>query len=189
MRRVAVFGNTGGGKSTLAKGLAEITGLPLHVIDIIQYPDGKYRPDQTDGGKISLEAYREIHADILRQDKWIIEGFESSTLAWERFAVADTLVYVDLPILAHYWGVTTRLATGLFKNPIGWPERSPIWDSTLDAYKVVGRCHRLLTPRYRQYVAEVASLKRVHHLRSRAAMAAFIQAVIDEQPRLRQISG
>ena len=94
--------------------------------------------------------------------------------------MADTLVYVDLPILTHYWGVTMRFATGLFKNPKGWPDRSPIWDSTLDAYKVVGRCHRLLTPRYRRYVAEAASSKRVHHLRSRAAMAALIQAVIDE---------
>jgi adenylate kinase family enzyme len=181
MRRVAVFGNTGGGKSTLAERLAEITRLPLHVIDIIQYPDGKYRPEQPDGGKISLDAYRTIHAEILRQDEWIIDGFEGVTLAWERFAVADTLVYVDLPILSHYWGVTTRLATGLFKNPVGWPDRSPIWHSTLDAYKVVGPCHRLLTPKYRQYVAEVASSKRVHHLRSRAAMATFIQAVIDEQ--------
>lgn len=183
MRRVAVFGNTGGGKSTLAQRLAEITGLPLHVIDTIQYPDGKYRPEEKDGGKISPEAYRKIHADILRQDQWIIDGFESVPLAWERFAVADTLVYVDLPILTHYWGVTTRFATGLFKNPKGWPERSPIWDSTLDAYKVVWRCHRSLTPRYRRYVAEAASSKCVHHLRSRAAMAAFIQAAIDEQRR------
>lgn len=183
MRRVAVFGNTGGGKSTLAQQLAEIAGLPLHVIDIIQYPDGKYRPEKKDGGKISPEAYVKIHAEILRQDQWIIEGFENVPLAWERFFGADTLVYVDLPILTHYWGVTTRFATGLFKNPKGWPEHSPIWESTLNAYKVVGRCHRYLTPRYRRYIAEAASSKRVHHLRSRAAMATFMQAVIDEHPR------
>jgi adenylate kinase family enzyme len=30
MRKVAVFGNAGGGKSTLARGLAEVTGLPLY---------------------------------------------------------------------------------------------------------------------------------------------------------------
>ncbi|HCF29269.1 MAG TPA: adenylate kinase, partial [Cyanobacteria bacterium UBA11049] len=35
MKRVAVFGNTGGGKSTLSKRLYQITGLPLHVLDKI----------------------------------------------------------------------------------------------------------------------------------------------------------
>ena len=181
MRRVAVFGNAGGGKSTLARRLAEATALPLYVIDIIQYKDGKYQPAEELGGKISADAYRDIHADILRRDQWIIDGFESVSLAWERFAAADTLVYVDLPLLTHYWGITTRLATGLFKNPTGWPENSPIWESALDGYRVVGRCHRHLTPKYRQLVAEMATTKRVHHLRSRREVQALVDAVIDEQ--------
>jgi hypothetical protein len=37
MKRVAIFGNAGGGKSTLARELAAITGLPLHVIDKIRF--------------------------------------------------------------------------------------------------------------------------------------------------------
>ena len=40
MKRVAVFGNAGGGKSTLAKRLAKMTGLPLHPLDLIQYKPG-----------------------------------------------------------------------------------------------------------------------------------------------------
>jgi len=180
MRRVAVFGNAGGGKSTLARRLADITGLPLYVIDIFQYTDGKYQPKAARGGKISTEAYRELHAELLRRDQWIIDGFESVALAWERFAAADTLVYVDLPIMTHYWGVTTRFAAGLFKNPKGWPENSPIWESTWDGYRVVGRCHRHLTPKYRQLVGEMATTKRVHHLRSRREVHAFVAAVIGE---------
>ena len=35
MKRVAVFGNAGGGKSTLSNRLAEITGLPLIVLDLV----------------------------------------------------------------------------------------------------------------------------------------------------------
>ena len=180
MKRVAVFGNAGGGKSTLAERLAAITGLPFYVIDIVQYPRG-YRPNEKDGGKISPEAYGKLHADIIAQEHWIIDGFESVALAWERFAAADTLVYIDLPLLTHYWGVTTRFGAGLFKNPKGWPERSPIWESTLDGYKVVGRCHRYLTPKYRQYVAEMASTKRVHHLRSRSEVSAFIRSTAEKQ--------
>ncbi len=37
MRKVAVFGNAGGGKSTLARQLAQLTQLPLYPLDTIQY--------------------------------------------------------------------------------------------------------------------------------------------------------
>jgi adenylate kinase family enzyme len=180
MNKVAVFGNAAGGKSTLARRLAEITGLPLYTLDIVQYPDGRYRADQRDGGKISGDEYCKLHADLLSRDRWIIDGFDSVALAWERFAAADTLVFVDLPLTAHYWGTTRRLIAGLFRNPPGWPEKTPVWESSLDSYRVVGACHRTLTPRYRQYVAEAAASKRVHHLRSRAAVRAFLQAVAHE---------
>ena len=40
MRKVAVFGNAGGGKSTLARQLAEVTRLPLYPLDTIQYKPG-----------------------------------------------------------------------------------------------------------------------------------------------------
>ena len=40
MKRVAVFGNTGGGKSTLARTLAALTGLPLYPLDLVQWRVG-----------------------------------------------------------------------------------------------------------------------------------------------------
>jgi adenylate kinase family enzyme len=40
MRRVAIFGNAGGGKSTLARCLAELTHLPLYVVDMMQFRAG-----------------------------------------------------------------------------------------------------------------------------------------------------
>jgi adenylate kinase family enzyme len=104
MKRVAVFGNAGGGKSTLSRRLAEITGLPLYTLDIIQFPGDRYRPKEKDGGKVSPEEYTKIHTDILNQDRWIIDGYGSVASAWERFAAADTLVYIDLPLPTHYWG-------------------------------------------------------------------------------------
>jgi hypothetical protein len=38
-------------------------------------------------------------------------------------------------------------------------------------------CHRRLTPKYRQLVADAASTKQVHHLRSPAEMRIFIEAI------------
>jgi adenylate kinase family enzyme len=183
MKRVAVFGNAGGGKSTLSRRLAEVTGLPLHVLDVIQFPDGRYRPAEKDGGKISPEEYSKLHRDILGRDRWIIDGYGSVTSAWERFAAADTLIYIDLPLRSHYWGVTKRFSGGLFRNPPGWPDDSPVLESTLDSLRVVWLCHRHLTPKYRRLVSDLAASKRIHHLKTRSAMNDLVLAVRNEQER------
>jgi adenylate kinase family enzyme len=173
MKRVAVFGNTGGGKSTLAKRLADVTRLPLYPLDKLQYRAG--------GDKVPHEEYLKAHADLMRQDEWIIDGFGCVASAWERFSKADTLVFIDLPLVTHYWWVTKRLIKRV--NPEGWPDDSPMWRSTVHSYRVAWLCHRRLTPRYRQLVAEAAASKRVHHLKSPAAMRAFLDAVGRERGR------
>jgi adenylate kinase family enzyme len=179
-QRIAVFGNAGGGKSTLSRQLAEITGLPLYVLDLIQFPDGQYRAGEQNGGKLSPEDYLKVHAELIEKEQWIIDGYGSVSSAWERFNRADTLVYVDLPLRSHYWGVTKRFLKGLIKNPRGWPEKSPLLASTLDSYRVVGLCHRNLTPKYRTLVGQAVSSKRVYHLRSRSEVREFVRTVLGE---------
>lgn len=83
MRRVAVFGNAGGGKSTLARQLASITRLPLHSLDTIKYKPG--------GDEVPHNEYLKIHSALIRGDEWIIDGFGCVPSAWERFSAADTL--------------------------------------------------------------------------------------------------
>ena len=56
MKRVAVFGNAGGGKSTLAKRLAELTHIPLYPLDMIQYRPG--------GGKAPHDEYLKTHTEL-----------------------------------------------------------------------------------------------------------------------------
>ena len=164
-----MFGNAGGGKSTLARRLSQITGLPLYPLDLIQFRRG--------GGKLPHDEYLREHAALIEREEWIIDGFGCAPSSRQRFAAADTLVYIDLPLLTHYWWVTKRFAKGLFVNPEGWPENSPIWSSTLDSYRVVRLYRRGLTPGYRQLVAAAASSKQVHHLRSAAQMRSFLQGV------------
>jgi adenylate kinase family enzyme len=172
MKRVAVFGNAGAGKSTLSRKLAEITGLPLYVIDKMQWKEG--------GDPVPEPEFLAAHAKLLRGDEWIIDGFGTTALTWERFARADTLVHIDLPVATHYWWVTKRFIGGLFRDPPGWPKGSPLWSSTLQSYRVIGACNKTLTPKYRQVVADMASSKRVHRLRDGAQIAAFVDAVKHE---------
>ena len=169
MRKVAVFGNTGGGKSTLAKRLAELTHIPLFPLDLIQYRVG--------GGEVPHDEYLKAHAELLQRDAWIIDGFGCVESAWERFACADTLVYIDLPLFTHFRWVTKRLLKGRFVAPEGWPEGSPMLSSTINSYRVLWLCHTRLTPRYRELVAASRPHKRVHHLRSAAEMDAFLDSV------------
>ena len=173
MRRVAVFGNTGAGKSTLARRLAELTRLPLYPLDMIQWKPG--------GVEVPHAEYLKVHKELLSRDAWIIDGYGCLASAWERFAAADTLIYIDLPLSTHFRWVTKRLFKGLFVTPEGWPERSPVWSSAMSCYRVLWRCHRHLTPRYRQLVVDAAASKRVHHLRSPAGMKAFLEAVKQER--------
>ncbi len=169
MKKVAVFGNAGGGKSTLSQKLAQIRALPLHVLDKIKYEAG--------GKEVNYQDYRRVHAEILSSDEWIIDGFGCPLTLWERLRAADTLIYIDLPLHIHFLWVTKRLIKGLFRNPEGWPENSPIFFSSLNSYSVLVPCHQHLTPKYREYVSQTSGIKDVYHLKSVEDISRFLVAM------------
>ncbi|MEM9272059.1 MAG: adenylate kinase [Cyanobacteria bacterium P01_F01_bin.143] len=169
MKKVAVFGNSGGGKSTLSKRLAELTGLPLVALDLLQYKPG--------GVKVSDEEYQTIHQKLLQHDEWIIDGYGSWDTIWKRLAVADTLVYLDLPVVQHYWWVTKRFLKGFFIPPESWPQDSPLLKGTLNSYYTVWLCHKKLTPKYRDYVNQAKGTKQVFHLQSLQDIKKFYQTM------------
>ena len=172
MKKVAIFGNAGGGKSTLARELAATTGLPLHVLDKLH-------------GEVPYEEYLQAHTALVGSDEWIIDGFGCIKSVWERFEAADTLIHVDLPLAVHVLWVTKRLVKGLFVPPEGWPEKSPIIRSSIQSYRVLWPCHSRLTPKYRAYVSEVTQRKRVFHLRSKRELRQFLEAIKNEVSSVR----
>jgi adenylate kinase family enzyme len=169
MKKVAVFGNAGGGKSTLSKRLSEITGLPLYTLDKIKYQSG--------GVEVSPEDYKRTHQEILLTDQWIIDGFGCMETLWPRLDESDTLVYVDLPISVHFWWVTKRFITGYSQPPAGWPEKSPIFKSSMNSYRALWLCHKYLTPKYREYVERAQGTKQVHHIKTTQQISQFFQLV------------
>jgi adenylate kinase family enzyme len=172
MQKVAVFGNAGGGKSTLSKRLSQITGLPLYPLDKIKYLPG--------GAEVPYEDYKRNHEKVLATDQWIIDGFGCIETVWPRLDAADTLVYVDLPLYMHFWFVTKRFITGYFKQPEGWPEKSSIWKGSINSYRVLQLCHERLTPKYRQYIEQAKSTKSVYHITSTKQIEPFFESISTE---------
>ncbi|QLE53260.1 adenylate kinase (plasmid) [Nostoc sp. C057] len=169
MKKVAVFGNAGGGKSTLSKRLSQITDLPLHILDKIKYQSG--------GTEVPHEDYKRVHQQILATDRWIIDGFGCMETLWLRLNEADTLIFVDLPLYVHGWLVTKRFITGYFKPPSGWPDNSPILRSSLTSYRTLWLCHKYLTPKYREFIEQTQSMKNVYHIRSTKEISQFFELI------------
>ena len=100
MKRIAVIGNAGGGKSTLARRLAAERALPYHEIDAFQW--------HADWSPIPAEEYQAAHAAVLAGDAWVLDGFGNFESVVLRFERADTVILVDLPLWVHYWLAAER---------------------------------------------------------------------------------
>jgi adenylate kinase family enzyme len=120
------------------------------------------------------------HDRIIKSEEWIVDGYGCLETLWSRFEVADTLIYIDLPLLIHFFWVSKRLVQGLFTNPEGWPENSPVIKSSLTSYRVLIACHRLLTPKYREYVTRIKETKDVYHLKSISDISIFLTEISNQ---------
>ena len=89
MKKVIVIGCCGAGKSTFARKLRDLTGLPLHYLDMIWH-----KPDRTN---VSREEFDAALQNILSQDSWIIDGNYQRTLDL-RLAACDTVFFFDFPV-------------------------------------------------------------------------------------------
>lgn len=94
MRRIAIIGNAGGGKSTLARRLGAALAIPVHEIDLLQWKPG-WVPD-------SPEAIDQTHNQWLAAPAWIIDGWGSWEAIAARFELPDTIIVIDLPLALHY---------------------------------------------------------------------------------------
>lgn len=158
MKKIAVFGKPGSGKSTMSKRLASVTGIPLHPLDSIVY--------QKNGDLVDRQAFDEAHDRLLSNDSWIIEGFGPMGPFNQRLAAADTLVYIDLPYVVSYWLVTKRLLKGLFVTPEGWPEGSSILKGSLASYKTLRLCPQFWNDDFRQKLEQYSANKSLYVIRS-----------------------
>ena len=113
MKKVLVIGCPGAGKSTFARKLTALTGLPLHYLDMIWH-----RPDRT---TISREEFDKKLDEILLTDEWIIDGNYLRTLP-QRLAECDQVFFFDLPTDICLEGAISRL--GRPREDMPWSDDS-----------------------------------------------------------------
>jgi adenylate kinase family enzyme len=88
VRRVSVVGNSGSGKSTVARELALVLGVPhLELDGVFHQPGWVPLPE---------DEFRRVVGAVAAGDGWVMDGNYSVVrpLVWAR---ADTVVWLDLP--------------------------------------------------------------------------------------------
>ena len=111
LKKAIVIGSPGSGKSTFARKLKDMTGLPLYHLDMIWH-----KPDKTN---ITRDEFDVKLIRILNQDKWIIDGNYQRTIGL-RLEYCDTVFLLDYPVDVCLEGVKSRL--GKKRSDMPWFE-------------------------------------------------------------------
>ncbi len=167
VKRVAVVGPCGAGKSHLSLRLGAITGLPVFHIDRMFWKPGWVR-------RTGAELAERLRPVVAR-DAWIVDGNYSSTMPM-RFALADTVVFVDMPRRVYLGRVLRRMMLAR------WLERPDLAEGCrerldLDFLAFVWRFDRESRPRVLEHLRQRRTDSTLVWLRSARETERFVESV------------
>lgn len=113
LQKIMIIGCGGAGKSVFARRLRDKTGLPLYPLDMIWH-----KPDKTN---ISREEFDARLAEIVRGERWIIDGNYQRTLE-VRLRACDTVILLDYPVEVCLAGAAARVGT--VREDLPWVEET-----------------------------------------------------------------
>ena len=92
-KRIVVVGTTGSGKTTVARQLAQILGVPHVELDALHW-----EPNWTPAAP---KVFRERAAAAVHEESWVLDGNYSAVrdIVWPR---AETLVWLDYPFVTTF---------------------------------------------------------------------------------------
>ncbi len=100
-RRVLVLGGCGSGKSTFARRLGDLTGLPVVHLDHEYFSPGWVEPDRDVWvGRLS---------EIAARESWIIDGNHVRKAFAQRRERAEVAILLDMPTWRCMWRVIKRV--------------------------------------------------------------------------------
>jgi adenylate kinase family enzyme len=166
MKRAVIIGNSGGGKSTLARRLSSAWRSPHVEIDsLLWQPGWELTP---------IEIYNIKHARLIAEENWIIDGLGRLDSIPDRLARATDIVVVDMPLWMHFWLAAERQirwSTGAIENPPAGLTQMP---PTEALFRTIWEVDQNWMPEIRRLVAfEKQRGKRVFRLSSIAELDGF----------------
>jgi adenylate kinase family enzyme len=159
MRRVAVVGCGGAGKSALSRQMGAITGLPVIHLDHHYWAPG-WVPTPNDVWKLRQE-------ELLRGPGWIADGNYGGTLEL-RASLADTIVFVDLPRRVCISRAMRRVRSPILQAE-GCPQKVDV-----EFLRWIWSFPRSTRPKVLGVLARHAPTTDIVHLRSTTEVRAFL---------------
>ncbi len=183
MKKIAVIGNGGGGKTTLSRRLHELYQMPLTHVDSIQYTAGM----QTRNIKETRIALNKI-AD---SEEWIIDGFGPIDVMEKRFLLAEKIVFVDFPLWRHYWWCTKRQLKSQWSPRSELPENcnEATLTHTMDLYKTLWRVHTKIRPKLLNIFSRHDISRRVVTIKNLNTWNSIYKNGFNEKVKTRSIEG
>ncbi len=90
--KIRILGNSGSGKTTVAKILGQHFNIPvLHMDSIAFVPNSDFVLREKDDMRADISTF------VTANNTWVIEGNYTSTIS-EVFNVPDVIIFIDLPI-------------------------------------------------------------------------------------------
>jgi len=143
--------------------------LPLFPIDSLQWRPGWKR--------VPPEQFAEAHAAVLREKRWIIDGWGDSSSIEERFRQADTIVLVDYPLWRHYFWAIKRQIQCLFRPRVDGPPGCPMLPMTWPLLKMIWVIEKDAMPTLRRQMTSLKNEKTVFRIRTLRDLRNFYDEV------------
>ncbi|MEV5862171.1 topology modulation protein [Streptomyces sp. NPDC052071] len=99
MRKVAIVGCGGSGKSHVARELGRILDAPVTHLDAAFYDE--------EWNALPTDKFTDVQRELVSQPRWVIDGNCNSTLQ-VRLEACDTVVLMDVSTVAALYGIFSR---------------------------------------------------------------------------------
>lgn len=165
MNKIIVIGCPGSGKSTFARALHEITGIPIYYLDMMHW-----NADRTYGTREELIAKQR---EIFPRPRWIIDGNYGSTMEL-RLAACDTVFLLDYPTEVCLEGIHQR--AGKPRQDMPWVENAEHPDE--EFLEFVRRYNELERPKVMMRLQKYND-KTIYVLKNRKDADHFLKTLYD----------